>query len=70
MILILMYQTLIQSTVPSSLPKRFIGKGYGGWFDIAFPAVVRAGIWNPFIVLAIALQLFTKDTVGSLTFTN
>ena len=38
-----------------------------GWFAIAFPAVVRGGISNLFMVPAIAHIVFTKDTMGSLT---
>ena len=38
----------------SVLLKEFIAKGYTGWFAVAFPAVVRAGIWNLAMVPAIA----------------
>ena len=36
------------------LPKQFLGKGNIGWFAIAIPAVIRAGIWNFAKVQAIA----------------
>ena len=52
------------------LSKQFLGKGYIGWFAIAFPAVVRAGIWNLAMMPAMAQRLFSKDTVGSLTSIN
>ena len=42
-----MYRVLV-------LPKQFLGKGYPGWFAIAFPAVVNAEIWNLALMPAIA----------------
>ena len=48
----------------------FLDKGYTGWFAIAFPAVVRAGICHWFRVPAIAHLLFAKDIVGPLTSTH
>ena len=51
----------------SVLLKQFIGRSYAGWFAIAFPAVVMAGICNLYTVPEIAHLLFTKDTVGSFT---
>ena len=43
----------------------FLDKGYTGWFAIAFPAVVRAGICNLVMVPVIARLLFVKDSAGS-----
>ena len=54
----------------SELLKQFLGKGYTWWFVFAFPAVVRAGILNLFMVPVITHLLFTKDTVESLTSTD
>jgi len=50
--------------------KQFLGRGYTGWFAIAFPAVVKSGIWNLVMVPTIARLLFAKDTLGYLTSTN
>ena len=54
----------------SVLAKRVLGNSHTGWFAIAFPAVVRAGICNLAGVMEIALLLFAKETLGYLTSTN
>ena len=54
----------------SLLMKQFLGKGYTGWFAVAFPALDRVGIWNLAMVPIIACLPFMKDTIGSLTSTN
>ena len=58
-----MSHTLYRALV---LLKQFLGKGYTGWFAIAFIAVVMAGMCNLFRVPAMARLLF-MDTVGSPT---
>ena len=62
-ILILMYHPSCYKTLVQ--PKQFLGKRYTGWFAIAFPTGVRAGIWNLLRVPTIAHLLFAKDSVGS-----
>ena len=45
------------------LPKQFLSKDYTGWFAIAFPTVVVAGILKLAMVPVLTRRLFVKDTV-------
>ena len=56
--------------VDSVLPKQLQGKDDTAWFAVAFPVVVRPGIYTLSMVPETARLLHVKDTMGSLTSTN